>query len=97
MSRLESTAEVYGDGLGAFRAAGARWVNIVLGNIKRALDGTCHEFSLFKYADRFLGEGMYRFNRRFQLNAKSPRLLLAAARCKPWPEHPLRNVPVFGC
>ena len=117
--RLDSAAEVYSDGLGAFRAAvdlnhahtvidagggraateadGARWVNIIMGNVKRALDGTYHAFAFFKYADRYLGEAMYRFNRRFQLDAMVPRLLVAAARCKPWPERQLRDVPVFGC
>ena len=117
--RLAPAAEVYSDGLGAFRAVvdldhahtvidagggraateadGARWVNIVMGNVKRALDGTYHAFRFFKYADRYLGEAMYRFNRRFQLDAMVPRLLVAAARCKPWSERQLRNVPVFAC
>lgn len=26
-----------------------------------------------------------------------PRLLVAAARCQPWPERALRDVPVFAC
>lgn len=118
-ARLEEDAEVYSDGLGAFRAAiplghahtviaagggraateadGARWVNIVMGNIKRALDGTYHAFRFFKYAQRYLGEAMYRFNRRFQMAAMMPRLLVAAARCAPQPERQLRDTPVFGC
>lgn len=117
--RLLPEAEVYSDGLGAFRAAvdrghahtvidagggraateaaGARWVNLVMGNVKRSLDGTYHAFRFFKYAERYLGEAMYRFTRRFQLKAMVPRLLVAAARCKPWPERVLRDVPVFGC
>jgi len=117
--RLNPMAEVYSDGLGAFRAAvdldhahtvidagggraatevdGARWVNIVMGNVKRALDGTYHAFCFFKYAHRYLGEAMYRFNRRFQMDAMVPRLLVAVARCKPCPERLLRDVPVFGC
>lgn len=117
--RLKPDAEVYSDGLGAFRAAveldhahtvivagggraateadGARWVNIVLGNVKRSLDGTYHAFGFFKYAERYLGEAMYRFNRRFRLQALLPRLLVAAACCQPWPERKLRDVPVFAC
>lgn len=117
--RLQPEAEVYSDGLGAFRAAvdrghahtvidagggraateteGARWVNLVMGNVKRSLDGTYHAFRFFKYAERYLGEAMYRFNRRFQLRALVPRLLVAAARCNLWPERRLHNVPVFGC
>lgn len=117
--RLTPEAEVYSDGLGAFRAAidsdhahtvidagggraatevdGARWVNIVMGNVKRALDGTYHAFKFRKYTERYLGEAMYRFNRRFRLGAMVPRLVVAAARCKPWPERQLRDLPVFGC
>jgi len=75
---------------------GARWVNIVLSNLKRALDGTYHMFCFFKYAHRYLGEAAWRFNRRFRLEAMVPRLLVAAARCQPWSETRLRNVPVYA-
>ncbi|MHB1617025.1 MAG: IS1595 family transposase [Metallibacterium sp.] len=117
-THLVPGAEVYSDGLGAFRAVvdldhahtvivastrkaacedeGARWVNIVLGNLKRSLDGTHHAFHFFKYADRYLGEAAWRFNRRFHLKALIPRLLVAAARCKPRSEHAPRAVPVFS-
>jgi len=115
--RLAPGAEVYSDGLGAFRAVaqrhahtviqappgkagtevdGARWVNVVLGNLKRSLDGTCHAFGFFKYAERYLAEAAWRFNRRFDLKALVPRLLVTAAACPPWPESALRNVPVYG-
>lgn len=86
-----------GGGRATTEVEGARWVNIVIGNVKRALDGTYHAFGFFKYAERYLGEAMYRFNRRFDLAAMVPRLLVAAARCKPWPERQLRNLPVYGC
>lgn len=76
-------------------AKGARWVNIVLSNLKRALDGTYHFFNFFKYAHRYLGEAAWRFNRRFHLKALVPRLLVAAARCQPWSENRLRQVPVY--
>ena len=75
---------------------GARWVNVVLSNLKRALDGTYHVFCYFKYAHRYLGEAAWRFNRRFHLEAMVPRLLGAAARCQPWSESRLRQVPVYG-
>lgn len=116
--RLHPEAEVFSDGLGAFRAVvaldhahtvikaggrrkateveGARWVNIVLSNVKRALDGTYHAFKFFKYAHRYLGEAAWRFNRRFRLDVLVPRLLVAIARCKPWTERKLRDVPVFA-
>lgn len=85
-----------GGGRAAAQAEGARWVNTVLSNVKRALDGTYHAFGFFKYSDRYLAEAQYRFNRRFDLKAMLPRLLVAAARCQPWPERALRDVPVFG-
>lgn len=116
--RLQADAEVFSDGLGAFRAVvpldhahtvidagggrkateadGARWVNIVLSNLKRALDGTYHAFKFFKYAHRYLAEAAWRFNRRFRLVALVPRLLVAVARCLAWPERKLRDVPVFA-
>lgn len=118
LRRLAPDAEVYSDGLGAFRAVvdldhahtviqagggkagtevdGARWVNVVMGNLKRSLDGTHHAFRYFKYAERYLGEAAWRFNRRFQLKDLVPRLLVAAATCKPWPEAALRGVPVYA-
>lgn len=111
--RLASDAEVYSDGLGAFRAcidqghahsviqseggkagtevSGARWVNIVMGNLKRSLDGTLHAFKFFKYSRRYLAEATWRFNRRFELEALVRRVLVAAARCQPWPEPALRD------
>ncbi len=113
---LAPDAEVYSDGLGAFRAAqddhahtviesiggkagtevpGARWVNVVMGNLKRSLDGTLHAFAFFKYPHRYLGEFTWRFNRRFRLKAMVPRLLVSAARCQPWTERALRAVPVY--
>ena len=118
--RLAPGAEVYSDGLGAFRAVadlnhahtviqappgkagteldGARWVNVVLGNLKRSLDGTCHAFGFFKYAERYLAEAAWRFNRRFDLKALVPRLLVTATACPPWPESALRSVPSYkGC
>lgn len=74
----------------------ARWVNVVLSNLKRSLDGAYHAFKFAKYAQRYLAETMWRFNRRFDLAALVPRLLIAAARTGPWPEQALRDVPVFA-
>ncbi len=115
--RLAPGAEVYSDGLAAFRAVvahhahtviqappgkagtevdGARWVNVVLGNLKRALDGTYHAFGFFKYAERYLAEVAWRFNRRIDLKTLVPRLLATAATCRPWTETALRRVPVYS-
>ena len=43
-----------------------RWVNTILGNLKNALRGTYHAIRP-KYAQRYLSEFEYRFNRRFDL------------------------------
>ncbi|AAW77535.1 transposase [Xanthomonas oryzae pv. oryzae KACC 10331] len=101
--RLHPGADVYSDGLGAFRALeaehahtviegsgrsrceaeNARWVNVVLSNLKRSLDGAYHAFKFAKYAQRYLAETMWRFNRRFDLTRLVPSLLAAAAASKP--------------
>lgn len=69
----------------------ARWVNIVLSNLKRSLDGTYHAIKQSKYARRYLGEAAYRFNRRFQLPNLLPRLLVATVACGPCAEPLLRQ------
>lgn len=57
-------------------------VNTLLGNVKNALHGTYHALRP-KYLQRYLSEFCYRFNRRFDLAALVPRLILAAARTPP--------------
>jgi transposase-like protein len=74
----------------------ARWVNVALSNLKRSLDAVYHHFCFFKYADRYLAEFSWRFNRRFHLKALIPRLLVAGVHTSPWPERRLRERPVFG-
>jgi len=54
------------------------WVNTILGNLKNAITGTYHAFNFNKYPHRYLGEYQYRFNRRFDLAAMLPRLVIAA-------------------
>jgi hypothetical protein len=44
-----------------------RWVNAVLGNLKRAISGVYNAIAQGKYARRYLAESAYRFNRRFCL------------------------------
>lgn len=115
--RLMADAEVYTDGLFAFRrfsdaghahtvletgggraateANGARWVNIVLSNVKRSISGVYHSIHQAKYARRYLGEAAYRFNRRFQLNELMPRIVHAMIQCKPSAEPVLRQATNF--
>ncbi|PNR81582.1 hypothetical protein LA23_12440, partial [Xanthomonas oryzae pv. oryzae] len=50
------------------------WVNVVLSNLKRSLDGAYHAFKFAKYAQRSLAETMWRFNRRFDLTRLVPQL-----------------------
>lgn len=83
-------------GRAATEQPNSRWVNTLLSNVKRSLDGAYHAFRFFKYAHRYLVEAVWRFNRRFQLEALVPRLLVAAARSSGWSERSLRDVPVWA-
>ena len=82
-------------GRAATEVKGARWVNVVLGNVKRAISGCYHAMRQAKYARRYLAEAAYRFNRRFRLAELLPRLARAMVLCKPWPEPKLRAVDNF--
>ena len=79
-----------GGGRAATETKGARWVNIVLSNVKRAISGRYHAICQTKYARRYLAEAAYRFNRRFQLRETVPRLARAIMLCAPCPESSLR-------
>ena len=57
------------------------WIYTLLGNVKNAMHGTYHALRP-KYLQRYLSEFCYRFNRRFDLAALVPRLIVAAA-CTP--------------
>lgn len=61
-----------------------RWVNVMLGNVKTALRGTYHG-PRRKYAQRYLGEFCYRFNRRFELHRLVARLTYVLLRTPPLP------------
>lgn len=98
--RLEDAGHAHttldtGGGRAAIEAAGARWVNVVLGHLKRAISGVYHAIAQSKYARRYLAEAAYRFNRRFQLRELLPRLAKTMMRCKPCPEPVLRAASNF--
>lgn len=76
---------VTGGGRKAAQHPQFRWVNVMLGNLKTALNGTYHSIKHQKYAARYLAEFCYRFNRRFDLPAMIPRLLRAAVLSPPRP------------
>lgn len=65
-------------------------VNTVLGNLKTAISGTYHAFKFDKYADRYLAEAQYRFNRRFDLSSILSRLVRAAVLTGPQPMQAIR-------
>ena len=74
---------VTGIGQQAARHPQFRWVNTLLGNLKTAISGTYHAIKFKKYAQRYLAEAQYRFNRRYDLKSMLPRLLRAAVKTKP--------------
>jgi transposase-like protein len=80
-----------GGGRAATQTRGARWVNILLSNVKRSIGGTYHAFDQGKYARRYLGEAAWRFNRRFHLRSMLPQLLHAMILCSSIPEPFLRQ------
>lgn len=82
-------------GRAATQTTGARWVNVVLGNLKRAVSGVYHAIAQDKYARRYLPEVAYRFNRRFQLREMLPRLATAMMRSAPCPKPVLRAASNF--
>lgn len=84
-----------GGGRAATEVRGARWVNVLLSNLKRAMDGVYHAIRYAKYARRYLAEAVYRFNRRFHLSQLPARLVRALMVCKPCPERTLRQASNF--
>ena len=68
---------VAGSGRDSVERPEIRWMNTILGNIKNALRGTYHAIRP-KYAQRYLSEFEYRFNRRFDLPDIIPRLVYVA-------------------
>jgi ribosomal protein L37AE/L43A len=86
----EHQAIVTGGGKQACEIPQLKAVNTVLGNLKTAITGTYHAFDFAKYADRYLAEYQFRFNRRFDLQALMQCIIRVAASCKPTPMHLLR-------
>lgn len=83
---------VRASGREATRTEPMRWLNVVLGNIKRSIDGSYHALRYAKYAQRYLSEAVWRFNRRFKLREILPRLIADCHGCRPWTEKRLRDV-----
>lgn len=90
------TAIVTGSGRQAATHPEFRRVNTVLSNLKTAISGTYHAFKFAKYAERYLAEVQYRFNRRFDLSVILVRLVRAAVLTRPRPEPVIRLAEVGG-
>ena len=90
--QAEATHERYvtGGGRQGAQTPQLHWVNTLLGNLKTSMRGTLHAFKHAKYAQRYLGEFAYRFNRRFSMAAMLPRLLRAMVVTRPLPLRVLR-------
>ena len=56
------------------------------GCLKTALSGPDHAIKFAKYARRYLAEAQYRFNRRTDLAAMMPRLVVAVTKTRPCPK-----------
>ena len=68
-----------------------RWVNTVLGNVKRSLGGAHHAFKFAKYARTYLAAYAYRFNRRFDLTDLVIKLLVDVVRSPALTEKKIRK------
>ncbi|MDR1922276.1 MAG: transposase [Candidatus Adiutrix sp.] len=60
-----------------------KWVNTVLGNVKKSITGTYQAAQ--KHTRRYLASFSYRFNRRFDLSTMLTRLAYVALRTEPMP------------
>jgi len=72
-----------------------KWVNTIIGNVKKALHGTFHAISK-KHFSRYLAGFCYRFNRRFDLKAMIPRLGYVAVRTPSIPQRLLKVAEFHG-
>jgi hypothetical protein len=78
------TPIVIGSGRKAALTPAFKWVNTALANVKNAMTGTNRAVSN-KHLPRNPAEFEYRFNRRYDLAAMTPRLGWAAVRTPPLP------------
>ena len=66
-----------------------KWLNTMIGNVKKAFHGTYHAISN-DHLPRYLAEFCYRFNRRFQLGDMIERHAYVALRTPPMPQRLLK-------
>jgi hypothetical protein len=65
-------------GFGSYVVTIPIWVNTMIGNVKRSIDGTYHAIN-HKHLSRYLAEFCYRLDRRFVLEDMLPRLCYVSA------------------
>ena len=92
---FDHTVIVTGGGKDSVKIEAFKWVNTVLGNVKKAMSGTYHAIRP-NHASRYLAEYEYRFNRRFDLASMVNRLLFVAARTPPMPGKYLKIAEDYG-
>ena len=73
-----------GSGRQAARRKPFNWINTTLANIKTALAGTYHHIGP-KHAHAYLASFAWRFNRRYQLDTLTQRLVCAGLQSNPAP------------
>lgn len=71
------------------------WINTMIGNVKKAINGTYHAINP-RHLPRYLAEFCYRFNRRFQLEDMLPRFAYMAVRTPPMPARLLKLTETYG-
>ena len=71
------------------------WVNIMIGNVKRAILGTYHSVSS-KHLPRYLAEFSFRFNNRFLMGSMIDIILTQATQTNPLPHHKLKLAEEWG-
>lgn len=82
--------EITGGGKASVLNEKFRALNTLIGNLKTALSGTYHAIKFPKYAQRYLAEVQFRFNRRYNMPAMLGQLLRALALAPPTPERRIR-------
>ena len=81
----EHQRRITGGGEGSCHTPGLSRVNRLLGNVKRAIYGTCHARAP-QYAERYLAEFACRCDRRYGLAELVPRLAYVASCIPPLPD-----------
>lgn len=83
------TVIITGGGAASVNIPDFKWVNTMISNVKRAINGTYHAISE-KHFPRYLAEFCYRFNRRYNLDQMIDRFCYVAVRTPPLSQRLLR-------